>query len=89
MTAALYVHAVLRIALCLLPQNHWREGDAPNKWNVLRNIPFALLGAMVCGLFFAYKGGQPFGLSWMWFFVLFARGALGILASLFGDAHAP
>lgn len=69
-TTAVYALAAMRIVLCLLPQNRWREGDAPNKWNILRNIPFTLLGAMVCGLFFTHRGAQPASLSWMWLAVL-------------------
>lgn len=49
--AAVYTLAALRVGLCLLPQNGWLHEEAPVKWAILRNVPFALLGAVIVGIF--------------------------------------
>lgn len=43
-TIALWVLSMIRIILCLLPQNAWTSEDAPLSWGIWRNIPFALIG---------------------------------------------
>lgn len=70
LTPAIYALAVLRIALCLLPQNHWTAGDPPLKWAVWRNIPFFLLGMCVMSLFAVGALRQGGGLSYLWLAVL-------------------
>ena len=42
------VHAltVIRILLCLLPQNRWLQNDSAALWGIIRNIPFVLLGGI-------------------------------------------
>ena len=44
-TIAVYVLSLLRIILCLFPQNKWLSASAPISWGIYRNIPFALLGS--------------------------------------------
>lgn len=51
-TAAVYFMALLRILLCLFPQNQWLSADAPISWGIYRNIPFALLGLLIIILFY-------------------------------------
>jgi hypothetical protein len=43
------VHALtaVRIALCLLPQNNWKESKDEGSIRIWRNIPFFLAGALV------------------------------------------
>lgn len=60
-----YVLAVIRIILCLLPQNRWYERYPPLLWGILRNIPFFLQGALLAGLFFIYRGSYS-GFAFMW-----------------------
>lgn len=55
--------AVLRIALCLLPQNDW-TGDSPVIWGIYRNIPFVIMGLVMIVLF--YKKRDDFAFKWMW-----------------------
>ncbi len=62
---AVYGLALVRIVLCLLPQNQWQDRYPPLTWAVARNIPFFLLGAIVASLFFLQRGTLP-GLSLMW-----------------------
>ena len=51
-TVFLWMLMIIRIALCLLPQNGWMENSTDLMWGVIRNIPFILIGAAVCFLFF-------------------------------------
>ena len=39
LTAAVYVLAGVRVALCMMPQNQWLSADAPLSWGIWRNIP--------------------------------------------------
>ena len=48
--------AVMRIAICLFPQNGWFTNDGEIIWSIARNVPFAALGAAVIMLFFLYRG---------------------------------
>ena len=40
----LMVFAVIRVVLCLFPQNNWFRREGNHKWSILRNIPFTLMG---------------------------------------------
>lgn len=52
--------AVIRIALCLFPQNRWFDKDPPLRWAVIRNLPFLALGIAVIVLFaLATAPGDP------------------------------
>lgn len=67
-TAAVWGLAAVRIALCIMPQNAWTSPDAPLSWGIYRNIPFALLGALIVVLFFrsAQKNNdKPFKFLWL------------------------
>lgn len=52
LTVAIWALAVMRVVLCLLPQNKWLSADAPLSWGIYRNIPFAILGAIIIVLFY-------------------------------------
>lgn len=51
-TAAVWALALVRIALCLMPQNAWTSATPPLSWGIYRNIPFAILGALIVVLFY-------------------------------------
>ena len=75
LTAAVYVLAGVRIALCMMPQNQWLSADAPLNWGIWRNIPFALLGLVVIVLF--YRRTKEHGDSafrWMWLTIVLSFG---------------
>ena len=44
--------SVIRIGLCLLPQNQWLVYRQPLLYGVLRNIPFAAMGIIIIVIFF-------------------------------------
>lgn len=72
-TGLVYLLAAVRIALCFLPQNKWRERYPPVSWGVWRNIPFFLLGAAVAILFFLERSAIP-GLRPMWLAIALSFG---------------
>lgn len=43
--------AILRILLCLFPQNNWLKKEGNPTWGILRNIPFAIVGLIMVYLF--------------------------------------
>lgn len=74
-TAAVWVLALARIALCLMPQNAWTSAAPPLSWGIYRNIPFALLGALIVVLFFrsaSEKQDRPFRFLWLTVVLSFA-----------------
>ncbi|MEG2923428.1 MAG: hypothetical protein RR848_03050, partial [Oscillospiraceae bacterium] len=52
LTVSIYALAVLRVVLCLFPQNKWLIYDAPVSWGIYRNIPFAIMGIIIIVLFY-------------------------------------
>jgi hypothetical protein len=68
-TVLVYILAAVRIALCIMPQNKWTQGGALPSWNIYRNIPFLLVGAMAIVLFFLFRDLVS-SLSFMWLAVL-------------------
>ena len=74
-TIAVYAMAVLRIVLCLFPQNAWTSADAPLAWGIYRNIPFAILGLIVIVLFYrSAKEHKDRDFRWMWLTIVLSFG---------------
>ena len=72
---AVWALAFVRIVLCLLPQNAWISTTPPLSWGIYRNIPFALLVALIVVLFFqsARKSqDKPFWHLWLTVVLSFA-----------------
>ena len=75
LTAGVYFLAILRIVLCMMPQNQWLSANPPLSWGIWRNIPFALLGLVIIVLFYRSAkshGDRPF--RWMWLTILLSFG---------------
>lgn len=51
LTVSMWVLSILRIALCMLPQNDWLSYKQPLFYGILRNIPFAIMGVIIIILF--------------------------------------
>ena len=68
-TIAVWALTMVRIALCLLPQNGWKENSADMTWGIIRNIPFTLLGLLIVALFYQ-KRKQPGRFKSVWLLVL-------------------
>ncbi len=74
-TVAVWVLALVRIILCLMPQNAWTSANAPLSWGIYRNIPFALLGILVIILF--YRGAKEHhdtAFRWAWLTIVLSFG---------------
>lgn len=83
----LYIYglALLRILLCLFPQNKWLSENPSYLWGIIRNIPFVAMGFLIAQLFYndqdvkmdGYFSKIPFavGLSFVFYIpvVLFAK----------------
>lgn len=52
LTASVCVLSILRIVLCLFPQNNWLTNESPLSWGIIRNIPFVILGILIVALYF-------------------------------------
>ena len=86
LTAAVYTLAAVRILLCMMPQNDWLSASAPLSWGIYRNIPFALLGALVVVLFYnSAKERQDAAFRSMWLTIVLSF-AFYIPVVLFADA---
>lgn len=69
-TMILWGLALIRIVLCLAPQNRWTSETPSNSWGIYRNIPFAVIGAMVAVFFSRYAmPGFP-QLRFLWLAIL-------------------
>ena len=75
LTAAVYALAGVRILLCMMPQNDWLSAAAPLAWGVYRNIPFALLGAVIIVLFYrSARAVNDAAFRWMWLTIVLSFG---------------
>lgn len=55
----LVVFAAIRIILCLFPQNNWFHKEGNQKWGIIRNVPFIIVGIIaVYGCFMANQIGM-------------------------------
>ena len=74
-TAAVWILALARIALCFMPQNAWTSVAPPLSWGIYRNIPFTILGVLIVVLFYRSAKEQqdrPFRYLWLAVVVSFA-----------------
>lgn len=88
-TVVVWFLAVVRILLCFMPQNAWTSVDAPLSWGIYRNIPFAILGAVIVVLFYcSAKEGNDKDFRLLWLAVIISFGCY-IPVVLFADAVPP
>lgn len=74
-TVVVYLLSVLRIILCLFPQNQWLSANAPLSWGIYRNIPFALLGLLIIVLFYrSATKRKDRAFKWMWLTIVLSFG---------------
>lgn len=72
---SMYGLALIRIVLCLLPQNKWTSADAPLDWGIYRNIPFALMGILIIILYHQEtKENRDRSFRFMWLAVTLSFG---------------
>lgn len=51
-TITVWVLSLLRVILCLMPQNNWTGENPSLSWGIIRNIPFLFLGLLIIYLFY-------------------------------------
>lgn len=85
LTAAVYLLAALRIALCAFPQNDWLSYRQPLLWGVLRNIPFAVMGLIIVLFYREARRNDDKAFRWMWLAIVLSFGFY-IPVVLFADA---
>lgn len=63
--AALWALTVCRVALCCFPQNGWTSAEPPLLWGILRNLPFAAIGALTVAVWLrSAKTDKPLRQMW-------------------------
>ncbi len=75
LTVFIYLLAIIRVALCLFPQNDWTSYHAPVSWGIYRNIPFAMIGLIMIYLFYQEakkQGDHRFEHAWFAIVLSFA-----------------
>ena len=73
LTAAIWCLVMLRILLCMFPQNGWLQNSSDMFWGTVRNIPFVIIGAVICYLFYRNrKKDSTFGRMWLYILLSFA-----------------
>ena len=65
LNALVYGLALVRIVLCMFPQNELLNAHPPIVWGIIRNVPFALLGAVII-LLFAWKVKETRDRAFRW-----------------------
>ncbi len=60
--ALTWLSAVIRIVLCLFPQNRWFLPQGNPKWGIIRNLPFAVTGLCLVILYFLSGNTGGYGL---------------------------
>ena len=74
-TITVYLLSILRIILCLFPQNGWLSANASFSWGSYRNIPFALLGFLIIVLFYnSAKEHNDSQFKYMWLTIVLSFG---------------
>lgn len=87
LTISVYILAIVRIVLCLFPQNAWISSTSPLSWGIYRNIPFALLGLIIIILFFNMtKEHNDSSFRYMWLTIVLSF-AFYIPVVLFADVY--
>lgn len=59
--------SIIRITICLLPQNDWTGSD-PVNWGIYRNIPFVILGIVMIVRCFKKRDDKYY--KWLWLAIL-------------------
>ena len=72
LTACIWGLTAARVILCLFPQNGWLENSGDITWAIIRNVPFVMLGAVVCRLYWKNRRKErTFGLVWLYILLSF------------------
>lgn len=71
-TMAVWGLCAVRIILCLFPQNGWLENSSDVTWGIIRNVPFVILGAVICVMYFQKRtADRTFSPVWIYILLSF------------------
>lgn len=74
-TFMVYLMALIRIVLCLFPQNAWTSVTSPLSWAIYRNIPFMIMGILIIVLFYtSAKTTKDVVFKHMWLTIVISFG---------------
>lgn len=68
LTGLIYLLAITRVIICLMPQNNWLTPDASLAFGIYRNIPFVIMGIIIIFLYFTEakrRHDLAFGKMWL------------------------
>ena len=68
-TNYIWILSIIRIMLCLFPQNRWFTNESPFTWGIIRNIPFVILGVIIIILYFKNKDKDSYFKN-IWLYIL-------------------
>ena len=68
LTRVVYALTAARVILCLFPQNGWLQNESGVLWGILRNLPFAALGALIVVLYYGRRG-RTLRFRYVWLYV--------------------
>lgn len=72
LTICVWGLTLTRVALCLFPQNGWLQNSSGVSWGIARNVPFVLLGAVVCWQYWkSRQRDQDFRFVWLYVLLSF------------------
>ncbi len=72
LTVCVWGLALIRTALCLFPQNGWLENSSDMAWGIIRNVPFVILGAVICFLYWKNREkDRVFRFLWLYILLSF------------------
>lgn len=70
--SCIWILAIIRIVLCLLPQNNWITNDGLVAIGIIRNVPFVLLGLLIIFLYYKErKDDKVFKNIWIYILLSF------------------
>ena len=68
-----YLLTVLRVVLCLFPQNGWFDNRSDMTWGIFRNIPFLILGILIIWMYWKHReDDRSFRFIWLYVLLSFA-----------------
>jgi len=54
----IYAFSIVRIILCLVPQNRWLANESSVMWGIIRNIPFVCIGVIVICIYYRNRAKE-------------------------------
>lgn len=73
LSVTIWCLTAVRVLLCLFPQNGWMQNSSDMTWGIIRNVPFVILGAIICLIFYRKrKEKDAFALLWLCILLSFA-----------------